>query len=617
MGKVITCLLIKLTLSCVLLSGCTDRDVVNLRRDLDRQAERLAVLEAWQEEVNRNLSALQGLVDALRNSCYITSVVETGLGYTITLSDQRVLQIYHGMTGKDGADGGITMPFVSVRDSSDGHVYWTINGALLLDSGGNAVRADGEQGNTGQDGMQGIPGITPRLRVNPSTNEWEISTDEGTTWTSTGVKATGPQGEHGEAGSEGPAGPQGPPGESVFVKNGVEVHEDYVEFTLADDAGTKIRVPRYRGWSLAFPRGTRAYMPRGVEKRIPFTISGSGGTPVVQVFGNGNWQGRVEMDAVRRDSGVLVVSAPDETGNGSVLVLLNDGVGGGWTYRLDLIARPTGRMIHVPGGSLDIIGPHGVGWSLTDYWLGQTEVTFNQFCDFLNDQNPVVTEERLLAMGDTMWFECLTMRVHGPALSLRDGIWQPEVLSIYYTGGNRMENMGEYPVFGVTWYGARAYCRWAGGNLPSEAQWEYAARGGENNPNAKTENYAGSNHFDEVGWVNRYQPTDGGLWNGSVFPYGPYVVAQKKPNYLSFYDMTGNVQEWCNDFYVISNGPYPFNGEVGRVNPQGLLSGNLRIYRGDAFWGYKGNQPTSLDLRGNTEPTYSTMFSGFRLAFNP
>lgn len=316
---------------CISFCSCESEDVNELRRELDKQAERIAALEAWQKEVNGNIAALQGLVDALGKGKYITSVERTALGYTIVLSDQSVLRIYHGLNGKDGVDGSVVMPSFSVRDSSDGHVYWIVNGKLLLNEQGEGVRADGEKGDTGQTGGQGSAGISPQIRIDAETNEWEISLDSGTTWTSTGVKATGEKGETGETGPQGPAGPQG---ENIFAENGVDVQEDWVVFTLED--GTSMRLPRYRSWTMHFPEGTKVQVGMGAKKTIPFTVSGFGGEPSVNVFGNGGWQIEVLMDTGKQDSGVFLITAPLKESAASLLVLLNDGLGGGWTYRLEV-----------------------------------------------------------------------------------------------------------------------------------------------------------------------------------------------------------------------------------------------------------------------------------------
>ena len=90
-------------------------------------------------------------------------------------------------------------------------------------------------------GDKGADAIAPQVRINPDSNEWEISVDGGTTWTSTGVKATGDKGDTGATGAQ---------GDSMFsdIDN---TNEDYVELTLTDGV-TKIKLPKYVAFSIAF-----------------------------------------------------------------------------------------------------------------------------------------------------------------------------------------------------------------------------------------------------------------------------------------------------------------------------------------------------------------------------
>jgi formylglycine-generating enzyme required for sulfatase activity len=125
------------------------------------------------------------------------------------------------------------------------------------------------------------------------------------------------------------------------------------------------------------------------------------------------------------------------------------------------------------------------------------------------------------------------------------------------------------PVDNITWDEAQAYCQKKSEligltcRLPTEAEWEYAARGG-NKSNAFI--YSGSNNIADVAWYD-------GNAGGSTHPVG-----QKQPNELGLYDMTGEAWEWCRDWYDESYYRYSPS-----QNPQGASEGSLRIIRGGSW----------------------------------
>jgi formylglycine-generating enzyme required for sulfatase activity len=126
--------------------------------------------------------------------------------------------------------------------------------------------------------------------------------------------------------------------------------------------------------------------------------------------------------------------------------------------------------------------------------------------------------------------------------------------------------------------------------LPTEAEWEYAARSG-----GKREKYAGGDYIDSVAW---YKSNSGGT---------SHPVGSKVANGLGIYDMSGNISEWCNDwsddnFYAISP----------RNNPTGPLSGSRHVVRGGSYL----FEPTFLraSLRARTYPDLRAKNLGFRLA---
>ncbi len=225
------------------LSSCgDDYDDSELRGDIENLDSRITALEEWQKSVNTDIRSLQSLVEALEDKDYVTAVtpLEDGTGYVISFLKSGNVTIKNGEQGEKGEDG--TTPVISVKQDSDGKHYWTVNGEWLLDNG-NKMPVTGEKGDKGDKGDKGADSIAPQVRINKDTNLWEISTDGGKTWTSTGIKATGDKGN---------TGAQGPQGDAIFAKDGIDYTSDLdnVIFTLAD--GTKITLPRTSALTVGF-----------------------------------------------------------------------------------------------------------------------------------------------------------------------------------------------------------------------------------------------------------------------------------------------------------------------------------------------------------------------------
>ena len=214
------------------LTGCRQR----IWDELDELDNRVTALEEIVKKTNSDIAAIQTILNAIQNNVFVTNVITTPDGYTIQFSDGTSATISNGT---DGADANA--PVISVKQDTDGNYYWTINGEWLIVDG-ERVRANGHDGQSGQDGQDGQDGedgqdgqdaVAPQVRINEDTKEWEISTDGGVTWVSTGVIAEGQDGENGSVIVE---------GETLFQSIDY-TNEDYVIFTLAD--GTVLKVARY------------------------------------------------------------------------------------------------------------------------------------------------------------------------------------------------------------------------------------------------------------------------------------------------------------------------------------------------------------------------------------
>lgn len=134
--------------------------------------------------------------------------------------------------------------------------------------------------------------------------------------------------------------------------------------------------------------------------------------------------------------------------------------------------------------------------------------------------------------------------------------------------------------------------------LPTEAEWEYAARGGAYSRGYR---FAGSNSIDEVAWHRG----NANYMNGGEF------VGMKKPNELGIYDMTGNVEEWCQDWY----GKY---NNSSQENPRGPSSGDRKVIRGESVSASGGTYDSNWNYytaaRSSSKPNWNIGLNGFRLA---
>jgi serine/threonine-protein kinase len=210
---------------------------------------------------------------------------------------------------------------------------------------------------------------------------------------------------------------------------------------------------------------------------------------------------------------------------------------------------------------------------LDSYWIYKHEVTNAQFAAFLN-------QEGNQGEGDANWFDVgdEDARIYNSG-----DVWIPQ------------NGYADHPVVEVSWYGAQAYCNWIGGRLPTEAEWEKAARGedgrkypwGDEGALCRVVNYGGC----------VFETVPVGSYPAGASPYG-------------LLDMAGNVWEWVYDWY--DEDYYISSSES---NPSGPIEGVDHVVRGGAFLANSSTHRTSY--RYWLPPFYTDLNFGFRCAYSP
>ena len=243
-------------------------------------------------------------------------------------------------------------------------------------------------------------------------------------------------------------------------------------------------------------------------------------------------------------------------------------------------SSPPENMVMVKGGKFTMGSNQGDAderpahtVTVNSYFIDKTEVTNAQFCEFLN-ANGNKTED------GANW---LLLNIEGcnQISQNPEGKFQPK------------PGFEQHPVACISFYGARAYAKWVNKRLPTEAEWEFAARGG-----TLSKNYAfsGSTDAGAVGW---YAPNAASSSS---------KVGTKKPNELGIFDMSGNVWEWCNDYFDAN-----YYAKSPAQNPKGPPPTPIRVMRGGA-WG----NTTDFNLRNAARmerlPIEGNAYIGFRCA---
>lgn len=258
-----------------------------------------------------------------------------------------------------------------------------------------------------------------------------------------------------------------------------------------------------------------------------------------------------------------------------VTTLIDFLLSGSWFWQHDMTFAVNGvtfKMIYVDGGT---------------FIMGATEEQGN---DYSSDELP--THQVAVpgfSIGETEVTQALWVAVMGSNPS-------------YFSPNYGYSYNRQRPIERVSWNDCQTFISKLNQltgmvfRLPTEAEWEFAARGGNNSKGYK---YAGSNNIGDVAWWGNNSYTD-------AESYCTHTVATKMPNELRLYDMSGNVFEWCQDWY----GNY---SSEAQTNPQGPTTSTVRVCRGGS-WNTQRNT-CRVSYRATTGPTERSSVVGLRLAF--
>ena len=234
---------------------------------------------------------------------------------------------------------------------------------------------------------------------------------------------------------------------------------------------------------------------------------------------------------------------------------------------------PAGAFLmgSVTGSGSDELPRHEV--LIDAYWIDKMEVTTTMFAQFLNDAGNQIE-------GSGAWLDDVDGDVH---VLENNGIWQPE------------DGYENHPVNEVSWFGANAYCEWAGRQLPTEAEWEKATRGG----------VAGKKHP----WEAQHHEGDCSWKGANVYKCGEtsVPVGSFAPNGYGLQDMGGNVREWVADWYAEDY--YQYTPEK---NPNGPEEGTHRVVRGGSW--ERHTEYAQSSTRSSDWPYVTWHDIGFRCA---
>jgi formylglycine-generating enzyme required for sulfatase activity len=233
------------------------------------------------------------------------------------------------------------------------------------------------------------------------------------------------------------------------------------------------------------------------------------------------------------------------------------------------------------------LGNPNVNVFLESFEISKHEITNDQYIYFLND----IACNANGSYNDAVYGNVEYIDMDDPDCAIdHNG-------SSFYFGGSTYAPTSNCPVIEVNWYGANAYCLWAGGRLPTEAEWEVAARG------SKYAWYQNGTYFDQWAGTNVESQLTNFAWYYSNHNNQTHPVGTKYANEIGLHDMSGNVWEWCSDWY---GSTFPTSSN----NPTGPTTGSYRVLRGGS--GNNGAAICTVAFRNVDDPGISYHY-GFRL----
>lgn len=277
------------------------------------------------------------------------------------------------------------------------------------------------------------------------------------------------------------------------------------------------------------------------------------------------------------------------------------------------------EMIYLPGGEF-LMGTNAENGFPADgegpirkvkiksFYMDKYAVTNEQFAEFIKETD-YKTEAEIFGWSFVFYSflsDNTARKVEG---KVADTPWWAVVNGADWRkpegSDSNIDNRMDHPVVHISWNDAMAYCKWAGKRFPTEAEWEYAARGG-----LEQKLYPWGDDLTPGG---EHQCN---IWQG-VFPtrntekddyIGTAPVNSFKPNYYGFYNMSGNVWEWCSDWFSRN-----IHKKGGSDNPQGPENGETKLLRGGSYLCHKSYcNRYRVAARSSNTPDSSTGNIGFR-----